>query len=520
MIQSCSSLISVIVPCFNEQETVVKSLSRLRSALPHSEIIVVDDASSDDSLVKVESVQSDLELTVVRSPSNGGKGSAVIKGLQLATRKWVVIQDADLEYFPEDLIQMLQEGEASEFPAVYGSRYLNHGRFAGGSILNYLGVKILALVTWILFGRRLSDPHTCYKMLRRDLMLDLNLQSKGFELCTEINCKLLREATPIKEVAIRYAPRGIAQGKKIRLRDFFFAGWANLYFRVAGATNRQVNGKSEWWELLFVATRMIVACLLLIAGISKVTSASSLPITSWLILPAWMAVIWGSIEILVGLGCISLSPHSLLHRISLSIFLVFLGTLLLQWFDGTERCKCLGVASIPIVQMAGIDASIVASMLYFRNFWESFRFKRLGVLNDQISNLRFAIPFCLLVSVFCFGSLESAYGYFRGQPLLVSSTTKFAGEIATNEQALVTFKLWNTSSQDIQVLGAKSSCGCVGILDLPTTILAGKTKEIRVQITGKKANRVQQETAELFLAGNHTKTKVVLSPIAVVRPNR
>ncbi|MFG0263064.1 glycosyltransferase family 2 protein [Roseimaritima sediminicola] len=213
--------LSIVVPCYNEQQTVVKLLDCLREILPDAEIIVVDDASTDCSLELIREVQSTLDLKVISLKENGGKGTAVRTGLQSASRGWVVIQDADLEYDPQDLREMLTAAQQGSLPAVYGSRYLGRGRATGGAVLNFWGVKILALLSYLLFGKWLTDPHTCYKMVQRDLMDTLNLRSTGFELCAEINSKLLRHGTPIVEIPISYQPRDHAAGKKIVLADFF-----------------------------------------------------------------------------------------------------------------------------------------------------------------------------------------------------------------------------------------------------------------------------------------------------------
>lgn len=221
--------LTVIVPVYNESRTLERLLRQVRLASPESQVIVVDDASSDGSREIVRSMEKELGIEVVLSPNNRGKGSAVRLGLALAEREWVVIQDADLEYDPHDLSRLLTAAIAEPGSAVYGSRYLNRAANCTAKWLNVTAVKLLARWAELLYGRRLTDPHTCYKMLPAWLMRDLDLQSRGFELCAEINGKLFRRKVPIIELPISYHARSGADGKKIRWYDFFHAAW--VYFR-------------------------------------------------------------------------------------------------------------------------------------------------------------------------------------------------------------------------------------------------------------------------------------------------
>ncbi|MDZ4659181.1 MAG: glycosyltransferase family 2 protein, partial [Bythopirellula sp.] len=229
-LQNCDNLaveqgecLTVLIPCHSEGATLGELLRRTRDALPLAEVIVIDDGSADDSAAVAEGLQAELDLIVLRLAVRSGKGAAVQAGLQQARRSWVVIQDADLEYDPRDLRRLASTAHANPQAAVYGSRYLQQGKAAGGALAPYLGVKFLGIIVKLLYGSSLSDTHTCYKMLPTALMRRLALQSTGFELCAEITGKLLNERIRIIEVPIAYLPRSVAAGKKIRARDFFKA---------------------------------------------------------------------------------------------------------------------------------------------------------------------------------------------------------------------------------------------------------------------------------------------------------
>ena len=228
-LQSVCSQLSVLIPVYNQMRTIEALLRQVRMALPESQMIVVADASNDVSREIIQSLQEELGIEFVLSPRNGGKGSAVRLGLERAQREWVVIQDADLEYDPQDVVKLLTAAMAEPGSVVYGSRYLSRAANGNASWLNVLAVRVLACWAALLYGRFLTDPHTCYKLLPTGLMQELNLQSRGFELCAEINGKLLRRRVPIVERPIWYHARTAAEGKKIRWYDFFHAAW--VYFR-------------------------------------------------------------------------------------------------------------------------------------------------------------------------------------------------------------------------------------------------------------------------------------------------
>lgn len=182
---------------------------------PSAQIVYVDDGSKDKSLelLKASARPQDLVLT----KPNGGKGSAIRKGLEAAEGTYTVIQDADLEYDPAEINLLLQAAKSNPGHGVFGSRFLRKNPNIYKRFL--LGNKTLTLCMNILFGAKLTDSYTCYKLLPTPLFRGLHLTSNGFELEAEICGRCLKTGIPITEIPISYAPRTIAEGKKINWRD-------------------------------------------------------------------------------------------------------------------------------------------------------------------------------------------------------------------------------------------------------------------------------------------------------------
>ena len=223
--------LSVIIPVFNERATIRELLRRVDAVGLDKEVVIVDDGSTDgtrDALGRF----GEAGPTVVLHDANRGKGAAIRTGLQHATGEFVLVQDADLEYDPEDYHRLLQALEERGADAVYGSR------FAGGrprmTLSHRIGNRLLTGITNVLFGAHLTDMETCYKLIRRSVLADMDISSNGFSVEPEITAKLLRRGIAIHEVPIRYVGRSFAEGKKISWRDFLTAVWTLLRFRVTG----------------------------------------------------------------------------------------------------------------------------------------------------------------------------------------------------------------------------------------------------------------------------------------------
>jgi dolichol-phosphate mannosyltransferase len=217
--------LSIVIPAYNEARFIGRLLEQIKavdlaSVGVQSEIIVVDDCSTDRTAEIVSAVPG---VRLHRMERNGGKGRAVRAGIASATGEYLIIQDADLEYDPQDYIPMMKALLDGRADIVYGSRYLGRGRYANQSLGAYLGGRSLSAVGWLFTGRYLTDTVTALKLFRRQEIAALPLETSGFELDHEITARMLARNRRIAEVSIRYYPRTRAEGKKIGLRDWFRA---------------------------------------------------------------------------------------------------------------------------------------------------------------------------------------------------------------------------------------------------------------------------------------------------------
>lgn len=211
-------LLSVVVPVFNERNTVAEIIRRIRSVeLPvRLEVVVVDDGSSDGS-DKVLSALQDSTVRVLRHPANRGKGAAVRTGIAASKGDLVLIQDADLEYDPDDWPSLLAPVLKGKARVVYGSRFTGERKNMLPS--HWVGNRLLTLVTNLLYKSTLSDMETCYKLFDRTVLDRIVIESDRFEFEPEITAKVLMLGERIYEVPISYAGREISEGKKITWRD-------------------------------------------------------------------------------------------------------------------------------------------------------------------------------------------------------------------------------------------------------------------------------------------------------------
>lgn len=227
--------LSVLMPVYNEEETVERIIAEVLAVPLDSELIVVDDGSTDttrERLKQLEAQHGD-RLKVIFAPYNAGKGSAIRIALSHATGDVVVIQDADREYDPNDFIPMLRRIDEGAV-VVYGTRLsleaqrLNN---EGKRDKFYLARRLLPLLTNFLFGTQITDEATCYKMFRRDVLIKVPLRCERFDFCPEITAKIARRGYRIYEVPIHYQARTTEQGKKIGWRDAWEAVAALIKFR-------------------------------------------------------------------------------------------------------------------------------------------------------------------------------------------------------------------------------------------------------------------------------------------------
>jgi glycosyltransferase involved in cell wall biosynthesis len=222
--------ISIIMPCYNEARTLREILALVRAVEIEKEIIAVDDHSDDDTYrILCEEAACDSRMVVVHHPTNRGKGAAVRSGLARATGEIVIIQDADLEYDPQDYYELVKPIADGRVGVVFGSRFL--GRHTGMYFWNALGNKGLTFLTNFLFNCWLSDMETCYKVMRTDIMRDLHLKSNDFRLEPEIAAKVLKRGERIYEVPVSYLGRTYEEGKKMKASQGFYAILALLRYR-------------------------------------------------------------------------------------------------------------------------------------------------------------------------------------------------------------------------------------------------------------------------------------------------
>ena len=223
--------LSIIIPVFNERATVLTVLDRVEAAAAGAEIIVVDDGSTDGSreILAERARKSRSHFTLVEHARNRGKGAALVSGVTRAAGEYVLCQDADLEYDPADYEVLLTAVNNREAAAVYGSRF-GAGR-PKMSVRHVIGNRLLTGLTNLLYGSELTDMETCYKLVRRDLFLELDINCTRFDIEPELTAKLLKRGVAIREVPISYEGRGFADGKKISWVDFVSAVWTLVRLR-------------------------------------------------------------------------------------------------------------------------------------------------------------------------------------------------------------------------------------------------------------------------------------------------
>ncbi|HPD13580.1 MAG TPA: glycosyltransferase family 2 protein [Planctomycetota bacterium] len=222
--------LAVIVPMFNEAATVAELLERLIAVPLRMQIVVVDDGSTDGSRdIVARFAQAHPAVELVCHEANRGKGAAVRTGIARARGAYTIIQDADLEYDPNDLVRLVEAAEREKASVVYGSRIRGGMPFSYRSF--YWGGRLVSLVASVLYCQRITDEPTCYKLFKTELLQSLPLREEGFGFCAEATALVCRRGHRIVEVPIRYQPRSLEEGKKIRWTDGLRAIWILIRHR-------------------------------------------------------------------------------------------------------------------------------------------------------------------------------------------------------------------------------------------------------------------------------------------------
>ena len=219
--------LSIIIPVFNEAETIREVLKKIISVPQEKEIIVVDDCSNDGTRDILKALAMP-DMRLIFHERNMGKGAAIRTGLKEAKGDAVVVQDADLEYDPTEFVALMNPIKQGRAAVVYGSRFKGGGKFL---LKSRFANRVLTALTNLLFGCHLSDMETCYKCMRIDVARSIQIKSNGFEVEPEITAKILKRGFRIWEVPIRYRARNTLEGKKIHWKDGLKAIVALIRYR-------------------------------------------------------------------------------------------------------------------------------------------------------------------------------------------------------------------------------------------------------------------------------------------------
>jgi glycosyltransferase involved in cell wall biosynthesis len=222
-------LLSVLIPAYNEVHNIQNILNKIGEVNIPKEIIVVDDGSTDGTRELLNTLKSDT-IKVIFHEKNQGKGGAIRTAIAHSKGDIILIQDADLEYDPQDYYKLIPVIESGKEKVVYGSRFLNkqnkHSYFSF-----FLGGQVVTWITNILYFQTLTDEPTCYKVFDAKLLKSIKLNCTGFEFCPEVTAKIAKLGFKIPEVPISYNPRSISEGKKINWKDGVEAIWVLFKYR-------------------------------------------------------------------------------------------------------------------------------------------------------------------------------------------------------------------------------------------------------------------------------------------------
>jgi len=237
--------LSILIPAYNEEKSIqelIAAVKKVNLGDIEKEIIVIDDGSKDKTREIVKEIVRETEnITLIEHKHNLGKGGAIKTGISQATGDIIIIQDADLEYNPEEINFIIKPIAEKKALVVYGSRFLSRTQLNKNRLFMkhhksylfaYLGGRMITKITNLLFLSHLTDEPTCYKCFRDDVIQKIKINANGFEWEPEVTAKILKKRIKIVEVPISYNPRTIEEGKKINWKDGFKAIWTLIKYRV------------------------------------------------------------------------------------------------------------------------------------------------------------------------------------------------------------------------------------------------------------------------------------------------
>jgi len=374
-----SDRLAVIVPVYNEERTVAELLRRLEVQRCVSQIIIVDDGSTDRTYEELEpwraraSLQlrdardSDLDESVagpLSEPSiiflhhetKCGKGRAIRTGLDHVTSSHVIIQDADLEYSPNDIAKLWRKLKSGQADAVYGSRYLKSPDLQRGRFVLQSGVRFLNLLVRILYGLKLTDEANCYKMFRTSDLQRMHLQCERFEFCPEVTGKAAIMRLRIEEVFVSYSPRTVQEGKKIRFRDAFEAAATLARIRL-GVWDTPRDAATHRSSKFAHIPAMVSSFVLIVAAALKIQFAwqSGSILTGHALLAL--------IETVIAFALVSGFWSRATNIVTILTFIAFSFYSFCLAMSGAEECRCFGGIRTSPWFALGIDVFILSMWL-------------------------------------------------------------------------------------------------------------------------------------------------------------
>jgi len=224
--------LSILVPVYNERRTIQQILARVRALPVPKEVIVVDDGSTDGTAEVLRGIREDNELRIFFHPRNQGKGAAIRTAMERARGSVVAIQDADLEYDPNELLQLIRPIVAGEADVVYGSRFA-HGKPVSQTRRHWLANRVLTMLSNLFTDLSLTDMETCHKVIRREALRGVTISQCRFGMEPELTAKMARRGCRFMEMPIGYHGRDASEGKKIGLKDAFNALWCIVRYSIA-----------------------------------------------------------------------------------------------------------------------------------------------------------------------------------------------------------------------------------------------------------------------------------------------